>query len=610
MQKKLSEYLDNSENSVTFVGADNGESQRLQVNITQNAAENGRDSRLGKQNTRDLQDYRVALDTLRRDDATEEERTAAAAKMEEIEQRRKAQMTAMVNASLEGIDGVSGVIVNGGIGVYLNDKGEEVVEYTYSVEADVVPQSEQAFTAAMAMVAEVSKQDSFIVNYLDETSENTKGEHGSAAQVRVKLDRPLAPTEIAQLTDMFSSLGLGLTITENEISTSNFSELSDESFDILARYLLESFNNGNAETTLQNARRVAETGNFAELDSAQESSDGTRGSVWSGSIESRKNYSDYNAARNNGKEGDEFSYLDKDGRETETDRYYGEYYTSADKANKGRVPQTDLTPEELRNRVQAVFDSTEEAMSSPAFVVSAPETSVKTEEDTPPEDTAPAAQEEPAPEESAPEESIEPIDLTDDDIVLVRSKRATWAVARVAIENGEAVFRDVNTGKRLKVGSVSEHGASWHIPKEGKQIVYHKQGDKYVPLLALSIDNKKSFGSKTKYVPATNYTGQKPINVPVMELYEKQEDGSYSRLVLSGTEKKKGRTALLRKKYPTLNAAMSMPVYINTDTGETVTLGQFLSMGFVTYHSSWLHTETSVREPHSPKRREKQPRYY
>ncbi len=39
----------------------------------------------------------------------------------------------------------------------------------------------------------------------------------------------------------------------------------------------------------------------------------------------------------------------------------------------------------------------------------------------------------------------------------------------------------------------------------------------------------------------------------------------------------------MRKKYPTLNAAMGMPVYINTDTGETVTLGQFLSMGFQTY---------------------------
>ncbi len=55
------------------------------------------------------------------------------------------------------------------------------------------------------------------------------------------------------------------------------------------------------------------------------------------------------------------------GGETDTERYYVEYYASADEADKGRVPQTNLTPDELRSRVQTAYNSTEEAMSSPAI---------------------------------------------------------------------------------------------------------------------------------------------------------------------------------------------------------------------------------------------------
>ena len=353
--KKSSKNLVGSENSGNFASGNNDtaggggnitppsdgviggnggqDGQRVQVNITQNAGEDGKANRLGALNEKDRSEYKAALEKLRQENLTDEERAEAEATLQEIEERRQKQMEQMVNAALEGIDGVSGVTVKGGIGVYLNSQGQEVIEYTYSVEANVTEASEQAFTAAMAMVAEVSKQDSFIVNYLDETKENTKGNHGSAAQVRVKLDRPLTPTEKAQLTDMFSQLKLGVTITEDEITSSNFDKehISDEDFTILATYLLRGFNYGNAETCLQNARRVAKDGNIASLDSAQESVVGDGGRrVWSGTIESRTNYSDYNEARNNGKDEAEKRYLDADGRETDTERYYGKYYTSAD----------------------------------------------------------------------------------------------------------------------------------------------------------------------------------------------------------------------------------------------------------------------------------------
>ena len=135
---------------------------------------------------------------------------------------------------------------------------------------------------------------------------------------------------------MFSQLKLGVTITEDEITSSNFDKehISDEDFNTLATYLLRGFNHGNAETTLRNARRVASDGKFSELPEGESLLAGDGGSrVWSGSIERRKNYSDYNEARNNGKDEAEKRYLDADGRETDTERYYGEYYTSADEAD-------------------------------------------------------------------------------------------------------------------------------------------------------------------------------------------------------------------------------------------------------------------------------------
>ena len=135
---------------------------------------------------------------------------------------------------------------------------------------------------------------------------------------------------------MFSQLKLGVTITEDEITSSNFDKghISDEEFIILATYLLNEYNHGNAETALHTAQRARNDGKLSELASIQTDNVSQRGSdIWSGNVEQRWNYSDYNEARNNGKDEAEKRYLDADGRETDTERYYGEYYTSADEAD-------------------------------------------------------------------------------------------------------------------------------------------------------------------------------------------------------------------------------------------------------------------------------------
>ncbi len=326
---------------------------------------------MGDLNEKDRLEYKHALETLRRDDISDEERQAAEAAMDEIEQRRKEQMDAMVSAALEGIEGVSNVTTKAGIGVYTSTNGE-VVEYTFEVEAEVEAGAEEAYRAAMASIAEVTRQDSFIVNYPDETPENATGEHDSAAQVRVKLDRPLSRTEQAQLTDMFSSLKLGLTITTDEISTSNFSNYSDENFDTLARYLLEGFNNGDAKTTIQNARRVAETGNFRELEETQGVLDSARGHIWSGAVESRTNYSTYYEAK-----GREF-FIKKKGENERKDKGIRKDYADLKgkpayhTEDKGNIPSTTVTPETIKGRVASAYNKSEDKKALSAdFVLSA-----------------------------------------------------------------------------------------------------------------------------------------------------------------------------------------------------------------------------------------------
>ena len=117
---------------------------------------------------------------------------------------------------------------------------------------------------------------------------------------------------------MFSELQLGVTILEDEIFAGNYDteHISNEDFTTLATYLLDGFNNGDAETTLHNARRAQENGKFSELSGGESLLAGDGASrVWSGAIERRTNYSDYNEARNNGKDEAEKRYLDADGRE-------------------------------------------------------------------------------------------------------------------------------------------------------------------------------------------------------------------------------------------------------------------------------------------------------
>lgn len=105
---------------------------------------------------------------------------------------------------------------------------------------------------------------------------------------------------------------------------------------MITEYLLGGFNNGNAETRLHNAKRVAENDKFEELAGIQEESNGTRGKIWSGTIEHRKNYSSYNSARGQkDSEGNIEYYTDKYGKQTETER--SEYYSGTTEGTKKKV---------------------------------------------------------------------------------------------------------------------------------------------------------------------------------------------------------------------------------------------------------------------------------
>jgi hypothetical protein len=107
---------------------------------------------------------------------------------------------------------------------------------------------------------------------------------------------------------------------------------------LITEYLLGGFNNGNAETRLHNAKRVAENDKFEELAGIQEESNGTRGKIWSGTIEHRKNYSSYNSARGQkDSEGNIEYYTDKYGKQTETERDYSEYYSGTTEGTKKKV---------------------------------------------------------------------------------------------------------------------------------------------------------------------------------------------------------------------------------------------------------------------------------
>ena len=80
-EKNVAKNLEVEEKSSNFAPADDENGQRLQVNITQNAGEEGSPNRMGDLNEKDRVAYKNALETLRRKDISDEQRNAAEAVM-------------------------------------------------------------------------------------------------------------------------------------------------------------------------------------------------------------------------------------------------------------------------------------------------------------------------------------------------------------------------------------------------------------------------------------------------------------------------------------------------------------------------------------------------
>lgn len=484
-EEKVDEDLEEQQKSSNFAPVGG----HLQVNITQNAGDDsGKPNRADKWykklfdkfrkkgwNEKDRTAYNQALQTLRSEDSNAEDKAKAAATIDEIEKRRNVQMNALVSEALKGIDGVSNVQVNGGIGVYVipsdqqlgNEKSVEVIEYTFTIDADVTQESEEAFRAAMAAIAEATKQDSFIVNYIDET-EAQQDKHEKSDQVYAKLKRPLTATEKAELTALFSEFGQGVTITDTEIMASNFSEtnpLATDEFCALATFLIENYSNGTPTTTLSHRGRTSAIDKFRTLEGVQIQNGGSGVSVrgfLSNSPILRDNYSTYYAAReSNNTTGERSNYWYYEWDDNGSHPKYPAYT-----AIEGRVPNTNILVSDLQQRLENVYVETEAS----------------------PDGSASAT-----------------VSLEDDDIAIllhpVKNHYPLVKVARVVEEeDGKRVYREIGTDKILS----TDKGFWSEMEKE----VVEQDGKQYVVVK----NPKKSDGSRRAIAVNTTEAQLSEIN--------------------------------------------------------------------------------------------------
>ncbi len=481
--EKEPENLDNSENSVIFAQTKDGKPTRMSFNLTQNAGEGtgeGATNRLDEKNEADRVAYRDALNTLRNEEATDEERTAAEATITQIEAKRKAQMTQLAQEALKGVEGVRLVGVEEGTGVYLGENGE-VIEYTSVVEVEVEEGREAAAIAAMAAVAETTKQDSYIVNYPTEgnTVYGVPKSYGKewqkpspAAQVVVPLNKPLTQRQKAILTKAFIDAGLGVTITDKEISTSNFTFESDEEFNAVVDDILNSFKNGNAET------EISEQGGNQSLQGESvvqgETGSGLSHSLDLGEPEYRTNYSHYNEARKNGNDRDYTTVARTDANwEHAGDQ---SIYEQEEGSSALRVPQTDISREDILQRLQTVYEQTEEAMSSPVDAVVPTEEGSPSTRESGEEASTPSTEDTTGSTEWEPDEEV---NLEDDDVVVLlhytREHYPLVKIARVTEEDGKKVYHEI--GKEGKI--IDAEKGNWQEMEE-KKIVEDENGVEYL----------------------------------------------------------------------------------------------------------------------------------
>lgn len=260
--EKYAEDLRNSEKNSTFA-----------VNITQNAGGEYIENRISEINETNRIAYKNALNTLRGIESenpntgkpyTEQEAINAVIR---IENGAKEQMKQLVNLAIAHIQGVN-ANVEGGVGVYIKNNND-VIEYTQRVVIDVdrsiydTQEKEEKLyediSSAMAKIAEVTRQDSYILNYPDNIKADGKTRAG-AHRFRIDIDKPITPKEKAELANLFLLAKIGLTITDNNITSSvfEFDDFTNNEFDKITEYLLNYLKDGNAETKIPIARRFGE----------------------------------------------------------------------------------------------------------------------------------------------------------------------------------------------------------------------------------------------------------------------------------------------------------------------------------------------------------------
>ena len=381
--------LANPQENGNFAAENGGE--HLAVNITQNAGADVSDgnggftarNRMGTLNEQDRQTVKTNFAMLQDPNATPEERARAEEAVEGVKVRRKNQMRVLVNEAIKDIEGVSNPEIEAGIGVYTDDSGNVVTEYTCVVHLDVAKGKEDAAIAAMSLISETTRQDAFIVNY-DKAAEGQQQRGDHSYEARVTLDRPLTNAETARLTQEFRNNGLDVTITDRAITSLSWPESDADRvvFENKVKKVIDSYNNASRTNNGRQGGRQAPQDNRGTWSAEQGNGEGVvadahRVSSESGTVQGGDNntgntlrppvfsdhYSDYNSANiTNGKyvnhEGREFANQDKRNYGGATDPATGArtgYYQENDVYIQG----TSVTPKDLRERLKRKYEETE-----------------------------------------------------------------------------------------------------------------------------------------------------------------------------------------------------------------------------------------------------------
>lgn len=594
LSDRIDEYNKNfadSENNAIFANENGDGTQRVAVNITQNAGEDNKPNRLDElmakiglkgRNEKDRVRYKEALQRLSDEKTSEKKREYYSRVKREIEERREAQMRQLVETALDGVEGVSLSGIKMGTGVYI-DNGR-VMEWTFEVELDVANGKEDTARSLMALVAQVTSQDSFIENYEDETQDEKvhplwqewdarkrawqqqdaewlawnerrqaweaasegksySDEEGQndpepdyvaahpedpyprkgypAQEVRVTLQRELTPREVAILTKMFLDCDLGVTIVGNKITSSNFSKYSDTDFILACNKILQDFDNGNAETEISDNNGGLSISVLRRMEATLRGIEEVR---MGGLLLGAKIQKQLNFSNYNGA-----TYEERDIERDYSDHIAVESGAEGQQKDDLPIQGTNITPRQLFDKLRSNLISTEAA----GLLV--PEVQ-DSEDDTPPAQGKYAGN-----------------DLLADDVVVVMREGSNFTLARET-EDG---FVEVGSGKKLK--------GRWQ--KIQKRVVY--VGDKAYLLMTNATweqleGGANGYSSKNRgMVNVVDAETGQPMQLDRREV-EKEVDGKRQPLWIDPAEKQQFKE--LKRSAKTLDDILNYVVYEYTDT--------------------------------------------